>query len=131
LTVGLGMAGWTRFRERTLLNSAVDKLKSELHFVRSKAASGEKPVPDEDCPTLYGYRVSENNDNLVSTALCSETAVGEQTEIVINTAVGRTFTDFPVLFKSVSGVADHPASIILQYRGMTGMINILESGEIE
>jgi prepilin-type N-terminal cleavage/methylation domain-containing protein len=131
LTVGLGMAGWTRFRERALLNSAVDKLKSELHFVRSKAASGEKPVPEEDCPTLYGYQVSENDDNLISTALCGETAVGEQTEILINTAIGRTFVDFPVFFKSVSGAVDHSASVTLEYHGTTGIVNILESGEIE
>ena len=124
---GFGLAGWTKFREKSLINSAASGLKTELRLVRSQAINGKKPT--SNCSTLDGYQV---NNGLVVRACCDGSCSGSAKAIEVNSVIGLTFsTEFPIVFHALSGAIDHAASITLDYHNDQSIININSSGEIE
>ena len=135
IITGFGLAGWTRFREKALINSVADQLRTELRLVRSRAINGEKP--STDCETLDGYMVRESGGNLEVVVCCDGSCSSVVETIQISDQIeDKSFSNFPVTFLSLSGVAEisggeSQATIELIYHDLTWIITISSSGEIE
>jgi len=127
VVTGFGLAGWTKFREKSLINSAAAGLKTELRLVRSQAINGKKPT--SGCLTFDGYQI---DSSLVVRACCDGSCNGSTRAIEVNPAIDLTFSaEFPIMFHALSGRIDDAASITLSYHDDQAIININSSGEIE
>jgi len=135
IVTGSGLAGWSRFREKSLINSVNAKLKTQLRLVRARAINGDKPTTG--CQVLDGYQVREASGNDLEVIACcdgccqSGSCSGAVEVIQIDEAISATFNNFPVMFLTLSGAADHTASIELVYFDQTRTITISSSGEID
>lgn len=132
---GFGLAGWTRFREKALVRTTADELKTELRLVRSWAINGRKPI--DSCSVLNGYQVKENGGNLDIFVCCGGSCDFRVKTISIDESLEREFSpsSFQITFFSLTGTAEivdgSEATITLRYHDQEQTITISRSGEIE
>ena len=126
--LGFGLAGWGRFRAKTFITAATNRLLTELRLIRSRAISGEKP---QDCLTLEGYQVNIEDHRLTVNVCCDGNCQISYQTINLDPKIELQLTGFPLIFWSFSGNADHEAQIKVNYRDWERTITISSSGEIK
>ena len=123
------VVGYNTFRTSRQLSLAAGELQTQLRLVRTKAIAGEKP--SSGCDTLDGYRVEYVGGNIFYTALCNGgNPVGEQKQVVIKTEIDSIDAFDSFIFEALTGRANTPRSIVINYAGSSKTLNISRSGEI-
>jgi len=135
---GVGVAQYTNFNRRQILEQASRDLINNLRLAQTKAANGEKPP---GCATLDGYKVSfssggtSNPDTYRIVAICGGSEKGESKTFSLPSVV--KFNPLPspseVLFKVLAQGTDlnNDLTITLTAFGKTKTITVTKQGKIE
>lgn len=127
LVTGFGLATWTRFRERSLVEVTASKIASELQVVRSNAVSGNKP---NGCQSLDGYYVWKEGVDLIYAPYCEgEEFPNFRKTIEIPSSLDKVFSG-SFMFESLTGNVGAAASVEIIYNNLAKTVNVSASGEI-
>lgn len=127
---GIGVAAYTQFNRRQILDQAAQELKNNLRLVQGKALAGEKNCSGG---TMEGYEVTFSSTSYSFRAKCG---LNYGTSTIINLPSSVTVTTFPspnpILFKVLGQGTNINISttIVLSGFGSTRTITITSAGEI-
>lgn len=134
---GVGFITFRDFSRRQVLTSVARQIKGDLKLAQEYALSGQKPMDDNTCVRLVGYRIKFSSTSYGVYRVCSggEDPVEGKDNISITSGVTMVASPTSITFKVLGQGTDleNDLTIILtqEATGDTATINVSPSGKIE
>jgi len=136
---GIGVAQYTQFNRRQVLEQAAQELKNNLRWAQTKATNGEKPF---GCTVLDGYGVSffsggSNPDTYEIRAVCGGIEQGETktfslpSVIKFNPLPSPSSLLFKVLAQGTDLNSDLTINLVFTGTSLQKSVGVSKNGKIE